>query len=82
MSEDWYNTVSEINSHVDFIVNPNDKLFFPNSEQKEDMNKYPANEPDIKNLAELLKDIDEFEETKENLPINPGSLSWFLTRMC
>ena len=74
VSDDWGNSVSKINTHVDFIVNP--------SEQEDDMNKYPSNEHDVEdlfeNLDELLKEIDEWDETKEDLPINPGSLDTLL----
>ena len=82
VSDDWGNSVSEINTLVDFIVNPNVKPCLPNSEQEDDMSKNPSNEPDIEdlfeNLDELLKDIDEWYETKEDLPINRGSLDTLL----
>ena len=46
------------------------------------MNKYPSNEPDIEdlfeNLDELLKDIDERDETKEDSSINLSSLDTLL----
>ena len=52
--DDWGNSVSEINTHVDLIVNPNDKPCFPNSEQEDDMNKHSSNEPDFEALFKNL----------------------------
>ena len=74
------NTVSRTGSHnVDIIVNPNDNPSDIITDQEE---KYYVTVPGIEDLSEklgeLLKEIDEWDEIKDNLPINRGSLDILL----
>ena len=47
-------------------------------EEQEDSEIVPAIEVLFDNLEELLKEIDDWDETKDDLPINPGSLDTLL----
>ena len=68
---------------VDFIVNPNDKLCAETIPVEGDILK---NETSVdatwsvlfENIDEFLKEIDEWDETKNDLPINLGSLDTLL----
>ena len=78
VSEVWVNSVSRTNTdNVDFIVSPNDKPCDTNQE-KQDYVIVPGIENLFENLEELLKEIDEWDENKDDLPINPGSLDTLL----
>ena len=78
VSEDWVNSVSRTGAvNVNFIVNPNDKPCDTNQE-KQDYVTVPGIEDLFENLEKLLKEIDEWDETKDDLPINPGSLDTLL----
>ena len=64
---------------MDFIVNPNDKLCADKIPDEGDILKnetsLDATWSDLfENIDEFLKEIDEWDETKDDLPINPGSL--------
>ena len=80
VSEDWVNSVSRTGTdNVNFIVNPNDKPCDTIIDQEEqDFVTVPGIEDLFENLEELLKEIDEWDETKDDLPINPGSLDTLL----
>ena len=80
VSEDWVNTVSRTGTdNVNFIVNPNDKPCDTITEQEEqDFVTVPGIEDLFVNLEELLKEINDWDETKDDLPINPGSLDTLL----
>ena len=80
VSEDWVNTVSRTGTvNVNFIVNPNDKPCDAIIDQEEqDFVTVPGIEDLFENLEELLKEIDDWDETKDDLPINPGSLDTLL----
>ena len=80
VSVDWVNTVSRTGTiNVNFIVNPNDKPCDMITDQEEqDYVTVPGIEDLFENLEELLKEIDEWDETKDDLPINPGSLDTML----
>ena len=66
LSVDWVNSVPENNGNVNFIVNPNDKHLDVNTDSE------------IDNLDDLVKELDDWDETKDDLPINPGSLDTLL----
>ena len=80
VSENWVNSVSRTGSgNVNFIVNPNDEpcdVVIDEEEQGSDT--VPAINDLFDNLEELLKEIDDWDETKDDLPINPGSLDTLL----
>ena len=80
VSEDWVNTVSRTGTdNVNFIVYPNDKPCHTITDQEEeDFVSVRGIEDLFENLEELLKEIDEWDETKDDLPINPGSLDTLL----
>ena len=80
VSEDWVNTVSRSGTDdVNFIVNPNDEACdIITDQEKQDYVPVPGIEELFENLEELLKEIDEWDETKDDLPINPGSLDTLL----
>ena len=68
---------------VDFIVNANDKLCadtIPNERDiLKDETSVDATWNDLfENIDEFLKEIDEWDETKNDLPINPGLLDTLL----
>ena len=68
---------------MDFIVNPNDKLCADTIPDEGDILKNEtcadATWSDLfENIDEFLKEIDEWDETKNDLPINPGSLDTLL----
>ena len=68
---------------VDFIVYPNDKLCTDTIPDEGDILKnetsVDATWSDLfENIDEFLKEIDEWDETKNDLPINPGSLDTLL----
>ena len=80
VSEDWVNSVSRTGSgNVNFIVNPNDEPcdIVIDEEEQEDSETVPAIEELFDNL-ELLNEIDDWDETKDDLPIYPGSLDTLL----
>ena len=74
------NTVSRTGTdNVNYIVNPNDKPCDTITDQeKQDFVTVPAIEDLFENLEELLKEIDDWDETKDDLSINPGSLDTLL----
>ena len=82
LSEEWNSSVG-LTDAVDFIVNPNDKLCTDTIPDEGDILK---NETSVdaawsdlfENIDEFLKEIDEWDETKNDLPINPGSLDTLL----
>ena len=80
VSEDWVNSVSRTGAdNVNFIVNPNDEACdIITDQEKLDYVSVPGIEDLFENLEELLKEIDEWDETKDDLPINPGSLDTLL----
>ena len=80
VSEDWVNSVSRTGTdNVNFIVNPNDEACdIITDQEKQDYVSVPGIEDLFENLEELLKEIDEWDETKDDLPINPGSLDTLL----
>ena len=80
VSEDWVNSVSRTGTiNVNFIVNPNDKpCDMITDQEEEDYVTVPGIEDLFENLEELLKEIDEWDKTKDDLPINPGSLDTLL----
>ena len=68
---------------MDFIVYPNDKLCTDTIPDEGDILKnetsVDATWSDLfENIDEFLKEIDEWDETKNDLPINPGSLDTLL----
>ena len=83
LSEEWNSSVGS-NDAVDLIVNPNDKLCTDTIPDEGDIFKnetfVDATWCDLfENIDEFIKQIDEWDETKNDLPINPGSLdtlSW------
>ena len=80
VSEDWVNSVARTGTgNVNFIVNPNDE---PSDvvidEEEHGSETVPGIEDLFDNLEELLKEIDEWDETKDDLPINLGSLDTLL----
>ena len=80
LSEDWVNTVSRTGTvNVNFIVNTNDKPCDTITDQEEqDFVTVPSIEDLFENLEKLLKKIDDWDETKDDIPINPGSLDTLL----
>ena len=65
--------------NINFFVNPNDKPCDTITDQEEqDFLTVPGIEDLFENLEELLKEIDDWDETKDDLPINPGSLDTLL----
>ena len=79
VSEDWVNSVSRTGSNnVNFIVNQNDKPCDIVIQEEQDAETVPGIEELFYNLEELLKEIDDWDETKDDLPINPGSLDTLL----
>ena len=81
VSEDWVNSVTRTCSgNVNFIVNPNDEPcdIVIDEEEQEDYETVPGIEDLFDNLEELLKEIDDWDETKDDLSINPGSLDTLL----
>ena len=80
VSEDWTKSVSGTGSdNVNFIVNPNDE---PSDAiidiERQNSEAVPGIEDLFENLDELMKELDEWDETKDDLPINPGSLDTLL----
>ena len=74
------NSVSGTGSdNVNFIVNPNDE---PSDAiidiERQNSETVPGIEDLFENLDELMKELDEWDETKDDLPINPGSLDTLL----
>ena len=68
---------------MDFIVNSNDKPCAVTIPDEGDILKnetsVDATWSDLsENIDEFLKEIDEWDETKNDLPINPGSLDTLL----
>ena len=68
---------------MDFIVNPNDKLCAETIPVEGDILKnetsVDATWSDLfENIDKFLKEIDEWDETKNDLPINLGSLETLL----
>ena len=80
LSEDWVYTVLRTGTdNINFIVNPNDKPCNTITDQEEpDFLTVPGIEDLFEKLEELLKEIDDWDETKDDLPINPGSLDTLL----
>ena len=74
LSEEW-NTSVGVGGSVDFIVNPNDK---PGHEKGDIVKDKPSDDNNwsdlIENIEEFLKDLDNWDENKNDLPVNPGSL--------
>ena len=80
LSEDWVNSVKG-STDVNFIVNPTDKPGELNTEIKDDTTIGISFDPEsehISVLTDMLKDIDDWDETKNDLPINPVSLDTLL----
>ena len=80
VSENWTNSVSGTGSdNVNFFVNPNDE---PSDAiidiERQNSETVPGIEDLFENLDELMKELDEWDETKDDLPINPGSLDTLL----
>ena len=75
-----YPSVSRTGSgNVNFIVNPNDELCdIVINEEEQDSETVPGIEELFDKLEELLKEVDNWDETKDDLPINPGSLDTLL----
>ena len=77
VSEDWVNSVARTGTNnVNFIVNPNDEPCDAVIDKEEHGSEIVA--AIVENLEELLKEIDDWDETKDDLPINPGSLDTLL----
>ena len=76
VSEDWVNSVSRTGTdNVNSIVNPNDKPCDTITDQeKQAFVTVPGIGDLFENLEELLKEINEWDETTDDLPINLGSL--------
>ena len=70
LSKDWVVSVSEKNGDANFIVNPND--------EPSDLNTDQGSLVEIDNLDDLVKELNDWDETKDDLPINPGSLDTLL----
>ena len=70
LSVTWIDDVSGGETKVDFIINPGDKPVITDNEQLVD--------PLFGTLEELLKEIDEWDETKNDLPINPDFMDTLL----
>ena len=65
--------------YVNFIVNPNEEpCDIVIDEEEQDSERVLSIEELFDNLEELLKEIDDWDETKDDLPINPGSLDTLL----
>ena len=80
-SVDWVKSVKESDKDINFIVNPNDIPSNPGAELEDTNMEFSSVEPDsedLSDLADLLKVIDDWDETKDDLPINPGSLDTLL----
>ena len=73
LSEEW-NTSVGVGDSVDFIVNPNDK---PGHEEGDIVQDKPSDDNNLSDLIEkieeFLKDLDYWDETKNDPPVNPGS---------
>ena len=80
VSEDWVNSVTRTGTdNVNCIVNPNDEpCDIVLDQERQDSETVPGIEELFDNLEELLKEIDYSDETKNDLPINPGSLDTLL----
>ena len=77
VSEDWVNSVARTGTNnVNFIVNPNYEPCDAVIDKEEHGSEIVA--AIVENLEELLKEIDDWDETKDDLPINPGSLDTLL----
>ena len=77
VSEDWVNSVARTGTNnVNFIVNPSDEPCDAVIDKEEHGSETIA--AIVENLEELLKEIDDWDETKDDLPINPGSLDTLL----
>ena len=68
---------------MDFIVNPNDKLFDDTIPDEVDILKNKTSVDAtwselFENIDKFLNEIGEWDETKNDLPINPGSLDTLL----
>ena len=78
LSEEWNNSI-DVGDSVNFIVNPNDK---PGHEEGDIIKDKPSDDNNwsdlIENIEEFLKDLDDWDETKNVLPVNPGSLDTLL----
>ena len=80
VSEDMVNTVSRTATvNANFIVNPKDEPCDTIIDQEEqDFVTVPGIEDLFEKLEELLKEIDVWDETKDDLTINPVSLDTLL----
>ena len=77
ISEHWVNSVARTGTNnVNFIVNPSDEPSDAVIDKEEHGSEIVA--AIVENLEELLKEIDDWDETKDDLPINPGSLDTLL----
>ena len=80
LSEDWVNSVKGC-TDVNFIINLNDKPVELNTEIEDNKTEVISFDPEsehISVLTDVLKDFDDWDETKNDLPINPGSLDTLL----
>ena len=78
LTEEWNNSVG-VGDNVDLIVNPNDK---PGHEEGDIVKDKPSDDNNwsdlIESIEEFLKDLDDWDETKNDLPVNLGSLDTLL----
>ena len=82
LSWEW-NSFLGLTDNVDFIVNCNDKLCADTIPDGGDILKNETSDSTTwsdfsEDINEFLKEIDEWDETKNELPINPGSLDTLL----
>ena len=80
VSEDWVNSVTRTGSgNFNFIVNPNNEpCDIVIDEEEKDSETVPGIKELFDNLEELFKEVDDWDETKDDSPINPGSLHTLL----
>ena len=67
-----------VGDSVDFIVNLNDKDVHEGDIIKDKPSDETNRSDLIENIDEFLKDLDDWDETKNDLPVNPGLLDTLL----